>query len=230
MEVVGGIYSPNLYSSRWLGFLSMGTPDSLVHIGHSTVCCLVLLDWHIERNMSTITLDNYNTNDSLMRNMTTIKGKFPLSSCMLHGRLVHMRCACHILNLFVEDGMSVMEIGIDSICDSAAFWVATPKRHEKFEKMVIQMKGKYEKRIDLDSKTRWNSTYEMLSIAFWAAHAPSVPTQEDWKFARNICDKLKMFHDVTNLLSSTTYVISNFFFPKFTKIYLAIRKWQYSDN
>jgi hypothetical protein len=66
--------------------------------------------------------------------MTTIEGKFPQSSCMLHGKLVHMRCACHILNLLVEDGMSVMEIGIDSIRDSAAFWAATPKDMKSLRK------------------------------------------------------------------------------------------------
>jgi hypothetical protein len=87
----------------------------------------VLLDWHIERNLSTITLDNCSTNDSVMRNMVgtsndslkqrvdPVKGKLPLPSCMLQGKLIHMRCACHILNLVVKDGMSVIEYGIDSI-------------------------------------------------------------------------------------------------------------------
>jgi hypothetical protein len=41
MAVVGGIYSPNHYSSCWLFCLSMGTPDSPVRTGHSTVHCLV---------------------------------------------------------------------------------------------------------------------------------------------------------------------------------------------
>jgi hypothetical protein len=145
------------------------------------------------------------SNEDLTRTMTAIEGKLPLSSCMLHGKLVHMRCACHILNLIVKDGMSVMELGMDSIRESVAFWSATPKRHEKFEKMVIQMKGKYEKRIALDCKTRWNSTYVMLSTALLyqdvferlAARAPSAPTPEDWKFAKELCEKLKMFYDVT---------------------------------
>jgi hypothetical protein len=104
-------------------------------------------------------------NDELMKGMTAIEGKLPLSSCMLKGKLVHMRCAAHILNLIVKDGMSIMEKGIDTVRESVAFWSATPKRHEKFEKMAIQMKGKYEKRIALDCKTRWNSTYIMLSTA-----------------------------------------------------------------
>jgi hypothetical protein len=39
-----------------------------------------------------------------------------------------------------------------------------------------------------------------------------------------------MFYDVTNLLSGTTYVTTNLLFPNITNIYLAIRKWKYSDN
>jgi len=35
-----------------------------------------------------------------------------------------------------------------------------------------------------------------------------------------------MFYDVTELLSGTSYVTANLFFPKITNIYLAIRKWQ----
>jgi|SRR5688572_22801225 hypothetical protein len=60
MVVVGGIYSPNHYSSRWLTALSMGTPDSpVVHrtvrwcTGHSIVHCLVSATpadrWGLER-------------------------------------------------------------------------------------------------------------------------------------------------------------------------------------
>ena len=137
----------------------------------------VLLDWHIERNLSTITLDNCSVNDSLMKtligtdgddlvkNKAAVEGKLPLLSCMLKGKLIHMRCAAHILNLIVKDGMSVMEKGIDKVRDSVAYWSATPKRHEKFEKMAAQMKEKYEKGIALDRKTTWNSTYTMLSTA-----------------------------------------------------------------
>ena len=199
--------------------------------------------------MSTITLDNCSVNDNMMKTMigadgddlaknkAAIEGKLPLCSCMLKGKLIHMCCAAHILNLIVKDGMSVMEKGIDKVRDSVAYWSATPKRHEKFEKMAAQMKGKYEKRIALDCKTRWNSTYIMLSTALvyqdvferLASRAPCVPSQDDWKFARELCDRLKMFYDVTELLSGTKYVTANLFFPKICNIFLTIRKWQSSE-
>ncbi|KAK8456506.1 hypothetical protein SEVIR_3G031051v4 [Setaria viridis] len=82
-------------------------------------------------------------NDDLKKGTTAMKGKLPLFSCMLKGKLVHMRCAAHILNLIVKEGMSIMEKGIDIVRESVAFWSATPKRHKKFEKMAIQMKDKY---------------------------------------------------------------------------------------
>ena len=141
------------YCCRFIYVPAPHTTDVITDVLHE-----VLLDWHIERNLSTITLDNCSVNDNLMKNMigtdgddlaknkTTMEGKLPLLSCMLKGKLIHMRCAAHILNLIVKDGMSVMEKGIDKVRDSVAYWSATPKRHEKFEKMAAQMKGKYEKK------------------------------------------------------------------------------------
>ena len=49
---------------------------------------------------------------------------------------MHMRCAAHILNLIVKDGLDVIQPAIKKIRDSVAFWTATPKRVEKFEEMA----------------------------------------------------------------------------------------------
>ena len=90
----------------------------------------VLSDWNLDRRLSTITLDNYSTNDNLMGKM---KDKLPIDTLMLDGSLVHMRCCAHILNLIVKYGMSVLAKNIERIRDSVAYWTATPKRQEKFE-------------------------------------------------------------------------------------------------
>lgn len=78
------------------------------------------------------------SNDDLAKNMAVMQGKLPLSSCMLNGNLIHIRCAIQILNMIVKYGMSVMEKGIEKIRDSVGFWSATPKRHENFEKMAAK--------------------------------------------------------------------------------------------
>jgi hypothetical protein len=128
----------------------------------SDVLYEVLQDWQIQKKISTVTLDNCSSNDTLMN---TMQDKLPLSSLMLHGKLLHMRCAAHIINLIVKDGMAVMDEGIERVRDSVGFWCATPKRHERFERTAAQMNVKYDRRIALDCKTRWNSTYIMLSTA-----------------------------------------------------------------
>ena len=76
----------------------------------------------------------------------------------------------------------------------------------------------------LNTALLYQDVFERLS-----SRAPCVPSEDDWKFARELCDRLKMFYDVTELLSGTRYVTTNLFFPKICNIFLAIRKWQSSD-
>ena len=170
------------------------------HIGEiiSDVLYEVLQDWQIEKKVSTMTLHNCTTNDNLM---CCMQDKLPLSSLMLDDKLLQMRCAAHIINLIVKDGMSVMDEGIERVRDSVGFWRATPKRHERFERTTTQMNVKYERRITLDCKTRWNSTYIMLSTALdyqvvfdrlaskEKLCAPFNPTIEDWEFAKKLCGR-----------------------------------------
>ena len=223
------------YCCRFIYVPAPHTTEVMTDVLHE-----VLLDWHIERNLSAITLNNCSVNDKLMKDMIGTDGDdLAKSKAAIEGKFARegMHCAAHILNLIVKDAMSVMEKEIESVRDSVAYWSATPERHEEFEKMAAQMKGKYEKRIALDCKTRWNSTYIMLSTALiyqdvfehLASSAPSVPAEDDWKFARELCDRLKVFYDVTKLLSGTKFVTANLFFPKICNILLVIRKWQSSD-
>jgi hypothetical protein len=59
--------------------------------------------------------------------MVKMQDKLPLNSLMLDGSLLHMRCVAHILNLIVKDGMSIMEKGIEKVCDSVLFGVPRQK-------------------------------------------------------------------------------------------------------
>lgn len=180
-----------------------------------------------------MTLDNCSTNDSMMIKM---QDKLPLDSLMLDGSVLHMRCAAHILNLIVRDGMSIMEKGIEKVRNSVGFWCATPKGHERFEKMASQLSIQYTRRIGLDCTTRWNSTFIMLSTALEyqaifdrlalreKLFTPICPSPAEWWFAKEVCGRLKLFYDISELLSGTKYVTTNLFFPKIYSVYLAIRK------
>lgn len=50
-----------------------------------------------------------------------------------------------------------------------------------------------------------------------------LPSEEDWKFATKIFDKLETFFSVTELFLGTQYPTSNIYFPKVFEIRLALR-------
>lgn len=155
--------------------------------------------------------------------------------------LLHMRCCAHILNLIVKDGLEVVKDGIERIRDSVAYWTATPKRKERFEETARHLRINCTKNLCLDCPTRWNSTYKMLHIAILYKDVFSrlrlkdtqytcVPTSQQWKFAKDVCERLEKFNSITELISGTKYPTANMFFPEICKIKLAISDWMNSSN
>ncbi|RVW45673.1 Zinc finger BED domain-containing protein RICESLEEPER 2 [Vitis vinifera] len=131
--------------------------------GLSDVLMDFLLDWNMDRKVSTITVDNCSSNDEMINILVE---KLSLSdSLLLNGKIFHMRCAAHVLNLIVKEGLDVIEVEIEKIRESVAYWSATPSRMEKFKDAARQLRIPCNKKLSLDCKTRWNSTYLMLSIA-----------------------------------------------------------------
>ncbi|KAD4179836.1 hypothetical protein E3N88_28427 [Mikania micrantha] len=133
------------------------TAEVLSKVLHESLC-----DWNIDMKVSTITVDNCTTNDLLIH---LLLDKLSLSDLILGGRLFQMRCCAHILNLIVQDGLSIIANGIERIRDSVSFWTATPKRVEKFEEATRHLAIPSSKKLFLDCKTRWNSTYLMWDVA-----------------------------------------------------------------
>ena len=75
-----------------------------------------LLDWNIDRKLSTITMDNCSTNDVVVD--VIIDKLFSNGALLLGVRVVHMRCYAHILNLIVKVGLDVIGDEIERIRDS----------------------------------------------------------------------------------------------------------------
>ncbi|KAL0389054.1 UNVERIFIED_CONTAM: putative AC transposase [Sesamum calycinum] len=163
-----------------------------------------LMDWNIDRKVSTTTVDNCTTNYAMINHLLQ---KLPTKDMPHDGKVLHMRCCAHILNLIVNDGLDIIGSSIERICDSVIYWTVSPSRVEKFEETARQVPVNCTKKLCLDCKTHWNSTYLMLETAIIykdvfpslnvrEKNYKSLPTEEDWVNAIEICEKLTLFHQL----------------------------------
>ncbi|XP_062080631.1 zinc finger BED domain-containing protein RICESLEEPER 2-like [Humulus lupulus] len=160
--------------SRIISFKYVPCPHDAVTLTDTLSSCLS--EWNIEDKISTVTVDNCTTNDAMI---PLLKEKFNSNCFILKGKLLHMCCCAHILNLIVKDGLPVIGDSIDKIRDSVAYWSGTPKRYEKFEdtarslevtcttKLSVDCQRRWNSttKLSVDCQRRWNSTYLMLNIA-----------------------------------------------------------------
>nr|KAJ0210350.1 hypothetical protein LSAT_V11C400211390 [Lactuca sativa] len=166
-------------------------------------------------NVLTISVDNASANDNAIGFLKRIFANN--HNCLLHGKWIHMRCAAHILNLWIKN----LGAGLENFtkCVENARWAST-------------------KHLIIDVAHMWNSTYEMLEVGQSYEQAFDrydlkdvsfgneirnkghlIPTSEDWKKARKLCQFLKTFHDVTLKFSGTKYVTSHIFVVELAKIH-----------
>ncbi|KAG2701078.1 hypothetical protein I3760_06G027500 [Carya illinoinensis] len=163
---------------------------------------LGLHEWGIDKIL-TITVDNSSSNVVPIDYMSR---RIKDNNCtILGGEFLHVRCAAHILNLIVMDGLKDVYDLVTRIRDAIRHVKSSPSRFAKFKSCAVRenIGGRM---ICLDVPTRWNSTYLMLSTAekHQAAFEQYVyedaqfvnPTCDDWKNARIFVELLKIFYFV----------------------------------
>ncbi|KAL0410746.1 UNVERIFIED_CONTAM: hypothetical protein Slati_3664300 [Sesamum latifolium] len=89
-----------------------------------------------------------------------------LQNCILRFAYVPAPHTTEVLaDTLAEDGMDIIGSSIEKIRDSVVYWTGSPGRVEKFEETAKQLHVNCTKKLSLDCKTRWNSTYLMLETA-----------------------------------------------------------------
>ncbi|PWA50268.1 Zinc finger, BED-type [Artemisia annua] len=97
-------------NKRILSFVDVPPPYSGIGIYDCLFKCLK--EWNIETKVATLTVDNAKSNDVVakkLRENLKLQGKLAIG-----GKLFHVRCCAHILNLLVQDGLSEIEGNIVS--------------------------------------------------------------------------------------------------------------------
>ncbi|CAL8176611.1 unnamed protein product [Prunus armeniaca] len=103
-----------------------------IDIGKTLDACLT--DWGIHKVFA-VTVDNASANDGAVEYMAqSLKA---MNTLMLDGKYLHLRCACHILNLIVKDGLKELSASIEGIRNCVKFIHSSPARLDKFREFSI---------------------------------------------------------------------------------------------
>ncbi|GKB75752.1 zinc finger BED domain-containing protein RICESLEEPER 2-like protein [Tanacetum coccineum] len=197
-----------------------------VDIGKAVEMCL--LNWGIESNVFTITIDNASTNDVVV---AYLKSKFI--------KWLHVRCTSYVMNLIVQDGLSHIGKSVDRVRAAVKYIRHFPQRLAKFKEYAEIEKCPSTKSLILDVPTCWNSTYLMLDEAkkyeraFARYHSEDrhyrddlektgIPIASDWANVRRLTKFLEHFYELTLKVSGTLYVTSNSFLDDITSIDAAL--------
>ncbi|KAL4281262.1 hypothetical protein GQ457_03G008280 [Hibiscus cannabinus] len=193
-------------------------------IGRAIEKCL--LEWGLKRIM-TITVDNASSNDVAIKYLKQILNLWDGS--VLNVEFLHMRCAAHILNLVVKDGLKDVDISVVRVRAAVKYVRSSPARLQKFKACVEEEKINSKSLVCLDIETRWNSTFSMLKSALVFRKAfknlktkylpytkelrkiGGAPDDEDWDKIAFFLPFLQMFYEATLSFFGSRYVTGNTF-------------------
>ncbi|CAD6258482.1 unnamed protein product [Miscanthus lutarioriparius] len=213
-------------------------------IGKNLTRCLA--DWGLDRVM-TVTVDNASTNDSGVDYLRRQLQKTNIAK----GKFLHMRCAAHIMNLIVRDGLQEVDLSIKRVRAAIRYIKNGTSRLVKFKEIAEEEKVDIKAFLKLDVSTRWNYTYLMLKAAIVyekvflkldeddtnyvidlseARDGFGHPDEDDWDNAKKMAQFLQHFHDLTIRISSSLQVTCNTFFHEIGEVHLLIQEWLNSED
>ncbi|XP_031106232.1 zinc finger BED domain-containing protein RICESLEEPER 2-like [Ipomoea triloba] len=213
---------------RVLSFINIPPPRGGLQLSDAIFGCMK--EWGIEKKVFTITIDNASSNDSAIRYMKDTLQRS--RSLVCGGRFFHVRCCAHILNLCVQDGLDKIQHVISDVRDSVEYVNRSEARRIQFANCVQQLQLK-DRKLIRDCKTRWNSTFEMLSCALKFKEAfkmlkdrdpffDSCPLEDNWDKVAKVCSILEAFWTATHIISGYEYPTSNLFLQEVQKIKAAL--------
>ncbi|GJT39241.1 zinc finger BED domain-containing protein RICESLEEPER 2-like protein [Tanacetum coccineum] len=118
MVITGHFLDKDWKLNKWvLNFVHVPPSHRGIDISDALYKCFQ--EWDIEKKIYSISMDNTSANDNAIKN---IKRIFEVDRKLLcDGRLFHVRCCAHILNLIAQDGLETIKSVIKNVRDNISF-------------------------------------------------------------------------------------------------------------
>ncbi|KAH7667795.1 Tam3-transposase (Ac family) protein [Dioscorea alata] len=170
-------------------------------------------------------------------NMTSIRSleDFLRPSC--GGKYFHIRCVCHVLNLCVQSGLEELKEFVLPVREVIAYLGKSMTLMKKWAR-YCKAHNMRVKKFPKDVKTRWNSTYRLLSVAFPYRSLLTNFVNDSlvgfclyeyqWVLIARIIDLLSVFNTWTNLFSQVYFPTSHLFL--YGAIDVAEQFWKFRSD
>ncbi|KAK9713593.1 hypothetical protein RND81_06G037900 [Saponaria officinalis] len=186
-------------------------------------------EYGLRSKILSVTFDNATS-------MTAVANRLKTS---LDGSLLHIRCACHVLNLSIKDGLQGLKQYHAKFKHVVHHLNTNNYKRNDYRVYCRNVGAKYRK-IPLENNTRWNSTHIMLTACieskqpltdWWNRNYPEMPLlDEDWKNMEMYVDFLGAFLDATNSFSHVYKPTSPYFLGNIIPIAQLFSKYRGVDT
>ncbi|XP_021314613.1 zinc finger BED domain-containing protein RICESLEEPER 2 [Sorghum bicolor] len=181
--------------------------------------------------------------DAVLPHELILQGVFSkiLQLAVAGGLFNNDRCAAHVINLIVKDGLQAIDGVINNIRESVKYIRGSQSRKEKFEDIIEELGIRCRSAPQIDVANRWNSTYDMIQSAMPFKDAflelkvkdsnyTYCPSSQDWQRANAVCKLLKVFKKATKVVSGSTYPTSNLYFHQIWSVRQVLEEEAFSPN
>ncbi|TVU49284.1 hypothetical protein EJB05_00590, partial [Eragrostis curvula] len=123
---------------------------------------------------------------------TTQQGYALGSDMFMKAEFLHFRCAAHVLNIMVQQGVKIISRAISRVRDIVKVVTSTPSRLQIFNSIAEKCELRTKSGMIIDVPHRWNATYDMLHEAleykvaldrFAVEQYQAAPSDVDWQKA-----------------------------------------------
>jgi hypothetical protein len=191
-------------NKRIISFKELPAPHTGLAIAEQLINRIV--EWKILNKVGAITVDNASSNDVSINRVRMVLNERSTSPPEMNGRYFHVRCAAHIINLVVKDGLKIVSSAVNKIRKSVRYPKSTSSRKQLFQELAINLTNtKLPALPSVDVPTRWNSTYHMMNSALpykevflnqsmSDANYTHCPNSDEWDEIKTMRDFLLIFN------------------------------------